>query len=79
VVDSTFENLRCRFDFQRFAPRDNPLRKAYSSTSGAGLFELDRPVGVVEELLPTVVTLVAEMNVNERIVFWLDRFLDESH
>jgi len=33
---------------------------------------------VVEELLPASVTLVAEVNVDERIAFWLDRFLDKS-
>ncbi len=34
---------------------------------------------MVEELLPALVTLVAEMNVNERIVLWLDGFLDQLH
>ena len=32
---------------------------------------------MVEELLPTVVTLIAEMNVNKRIAFRLDGFLDK--
>ena len=34
---------------------------------------------MVEELLPAAVTLVAEMNVNERIVLRLDGFLDQLH
>ena len=32
---------------------------------------------MVEELLPTVVALMAEMNVNKRIAFRLDGFLDK--
>jgi len=32
---------------------------------------------VVEELLPTVVALMSEVNVNKRIAFRLDGFLDE--
>ena len=34
---------------------------------------------MVEELLPAVVALMSEVNVNERIAFWLDRFLDKCH
>ena len=34
---------------------------------------------MVEELLPASVTLVAEMNVNERIVLRLDGLLDQLH
>jgi len=34
---------------------------------------------VVEELLPATVALMAQVNMNERIVFWLDGFLDERH
>jgi len=32
---------------------------------------------VVEELLPTVIALMAEVNMNKGIAFWLDRFLDK--
>ena len=32
---------------------------------------------MVEELLPAVVALMPEVNVNKGITFWLDRFLDE--
>jgi len=38
--------------------------------------QLNRPVGVVKELLPALVTLMAKVNMNERIVSWLDGFLD---
>ena len=34
---------------------------------------------MVEELLPAAITLVAEMNVNERIVPRLDGLLDQLH
>ena len=43
------------------------------------LFQFYGPIGVVEELLPAVVALMAEVNVNERIAFWLNRFLDKCH
>jgi len=33
---------------------------------------------VVEELLPTAVTLMAQMNVDKWITFWLDGFLDKG-
>jgi len=32
---------------------------------------------VVEELLPAVVALMSEVNMDKRIAFWLDGFLDE--
>ena len=34
---------------------------------------------MVEELLPAVVALMAEVNVNKRIAFRLDGFLDKCH
>jgi len=40
----------------------------------AVLFQLDRPVGVVEELFPASVAFVAEMNVDEGIFFGFYRF-----
>ena len=43
------------------------------------LFQLDGPVGVVKELLPAAVALMAQVNMNEHIVFRLARFLDERH
>ena len=41
------------------------------------LFQLDRPVSVVEELLPTAVSLPAQMDMNKRIVRGLDGFCNE--
>lgn len=32
---------------------------------------------MVEELLPATVSLMAEVDMNERIMFWLDRFCDK--
>jgi len=43
------------------------------------LFQLYRPVGVVEELFPAFVALVAEMDVDEGIVPGLDGLFDEGH
>ena len=34
---------------------------------------------MVEELLPTAVALMAQVNVDKRIAFWLDGLLDECH
>ena len=34
---------------------------------------------MVEELLPTAVALVAEVNIDERVTFWPDWFFDEFH
>ena len=34
---------------------------------------------MVEELLPSAVTLMAQVNMNERIVLWLDGLLDKRH
>ncbi len=34
---------------------------------------------MVKELLPTAVALMAQVNMNEHVVFRLDRFLDERH
>ena len=34
---------------------------------------------MVEELLPASVTLMAQVNMNERIVLWLDGLLDKRH
>ena len=41
------------------------------------LLQLDGPVGVIEELLPAAVTLVAEVNMHQRIAPRLDRRFDE--
>ena len=40
------------------------------------LFQFYRPVGVVEELFPGVVPLVAEVDVHERVVLGPDRLFD---
>ena len=40
--------------------------------------QLNRPVGVVEELLPASVAGLAEVNADERIVFGSGGFLDEG-
>jgi hypothetical protein len=42
------------------------------------LFQLDGPISVVEKLLPTVVTLMAEMKMDKRIVFRLEWLLDKG-
>ncbi len=44
-----------------------------------GLFQFDRPVGMVEELFPAFVSLVAEMDVDKGIVQGLDGLFDERH
>ena len=41
--------------------------------------QLDGPVGVVEELLPATVTLMAQVDVNKWIVFRPNWFFDECH
>jgi hypothetical protein len=38
----------------------------------SGLFQLDGPVGVVEELLPTTVAFLTQVDVDKRIVPGLD-------
>ena len=43
------------------------------------LFEFDRPVGMVQELLPRLVALVAQVNADQWIVSWLDGLLNEMH
>ena len=43
------------------------------------LLQFDGPVGVVEELLPASVAVVAEVDVKEWVVSGLDGFLDELH
>jgi len=43
------------------------------------LFQLDRPVGVVEELFPALVSLVPEVDMNERIPLGLERLSDKFH
>ena len=43
------------------------------------LFQLDRPIGVVEKLLPAPISVVAQMDVDERIVGRPDGRLDEFH
>ena len=43
------------------------------------LFQLHRPVGVVEELLPRAIALVAEVDVEHGAVLGLDGLLDEGH
>lgn len=40
------------------------------------LFQLNGPVGVVEELFPAFVSLVAEMDVDEGVVTRLDGLFD---
>ena len=44
-----------------------------------GLFQFDGPVSVVEELFPAFVSLVAEVDVDERVVAGLDGLFDELH
>jgi poly(A) polymerase len=51
--------------------------KANSLDSDLGQFH--RPVGMVEELLPAFVAVVVEVQMNDRIAFGLDGFLDERH
>ncbi len=43
------------------------------------LFQFHGPVSVVEELFPASVSVVAEMDVDERVVAGLDGFFDEFH
>ena len=43
-----------------------------------GSLQLNRPVGVVEELLPASVARLAEVNVDERIVLRLGGIADEG-
>ncbi len=43
------------------------------------LFQFYGPIGVVEELLPAVVALMAEVDMDEWIVLWPDRLLDKRH
>ena len=49
---------------------------ANRKTSRKALFKFDGPVGVVEELLPTAVTLVTKVNVDKRVAL---RFLGLYH
>ena len=42
-------------------------------------FQFDGPVGVVEELFPASVAVVAEVNVDEGIAPGLDGFFDKFH
>jgi len=42
-------------------------------------FQFDGPVGVVEELFPAFVSLVAKMDVDEGVVQGLDGLFDEGH
>jgi hypothetical protein len=44
-----------------------------------GSLQFNRPVGVVEELLPASVAGLAKMNVDERIVLGSGGLLDERH
>ena len=44
-----------------------------------GSFKFYRPVCVVEELLPRAVSLVAEVDMDEGVVLWLEGLLDEGH
>ena len=37
------------------------------------------PVGVVEKLLPALVAFVIQMNVDHRVIFGFDGFLNEFH
>ena len=58
------------------APR---AKERLSKLSGpVNLLKLDGPVGVVEELLPASVTLVAEVDMDKGVSFWPDGFLDEG-
>lgn len=41
--------------------------------------EFDRPVSMVEELLPALIPFVAEMDMSQWIVFWFDGNFDKSH
>src|SRR5689334_2277593 len=41
--------------------------------------QLDRPVGIIEETLPTLVLTVRELEPQGRAGFGLDRFLEEFH
>ena len=43
------------------------------------LFQFDRPVSVVEELLPALVSFVAEVDVDKRVAFWFDGRFDKRH
>ena len=43
------------------------------------LRKFDGPVGVVEELLPTAISVMAQMHVNHGIAFWSDGFCDEGY
>ncbi len=43
------------------------------------LFQFHRPVSMVEELFPASITLMAEMDVDERIVQRLNRLLYQCH
>ena len=48
-----------------------------SSPTFSGSFQLDGPVGVVEELLPTTVAFLTQVDVDKRIVPGLDGLSDE--
>jgi len=61
-----------------------PISKWCKPCLAAGMIpevslQFDGPVGVVEELLPTTVAGLAEMNVDKRIVFRSGGLLDEGH
>jgi hypothetical protein len=42
-------------------------------------FQFDGPVGVVEELFPASVSVVAEVDVDEGVVPGLDRLFNDFH
>ncbi len=42
-------------------------------------FQFDRPVGMVEELFPAFVSLVAEVDVDQGVVAGSGGFLDQTH
>ena len=44
-----------------------------------GLFQFDGPVGVVEELFPAFVSLVAEMDVDQGVVSRFGGLFDQAH
>ncbi len=43
------------------------------------LFQFDRPVGVVEELLPALVAAVRKVQMDGRVSSWFDGLSDKFH
>ena len=43
------------------------------------LSQFDRPIRVVEELLPAMIPLMAQVHMNGRITFWFYRLFYKSH